>query len=147
MRIANPEVDLVETPECIMLLKVPPPLITLDEISWVTSQLGKPIDGFVRKGLDVKVCLLRGESNMPKEVSIIMGDSRTIALKVSYPQTRTYKKESTGQRTWKARDITQPHASILISSSKNPKGKDESPELNMKDKVGGGTSDGPESFC
>ncbi|CAN1261724.1 hypothetical protein LINPERPRIM_LOCUS10964 [Linum perenne] len=31
----------------------------MDGISWIASHVGKPLNHFVRDGLDIKVCLLR----------------------------------------------------------------------------------------
>ncbi|CAN1292423.1 hypothetical protein LINPERPRIM_LOCUS21562 [Linum perenne] len=59
--------------------KVPPALVTPEGISWLASQVGKPINKFVRDGLDIKVCVIRDLTNQPKMrlvVALARGVSR-----------------------------------------------------------------------
>ncbi|CAN1288776.1 hypothetical protein LINPERPRIM_LOCUS19993 [Linum perenne] len=76
-----------------MLKKVPPVLVTNDGISWVSSKIGKPINKFVRDGLNVKVCLLRdGTKPCPAEVRVEVDDGLIEVIEVQRFQAREYKK-------------------------------------------------------
>ncbi|CAN1293628.1 hypothetical protein LINPERPRIM_LOCUS22102, partial [Linum perenne] len=44
-------------PLWIVLKEVPPILTTPLGISWLASQIGQPINKYVRDGLDVKICV------------------------------------------------------------------------------------------
>ncbi|CAN1289813.1 hypothetical protein LINPERPRIM_LOCUS20454 [Linum perenne] len=72
---------------------VPPVLVTNDGISWVSSKIGKPINKFVRDGLNVKVCLLRdGTKPCPEEVRVEVDDGLIEVIEVQRVQAREYKK-------------------------------------------------------
>ncbi|CAN1215402.1 hypothetical protein LINPERPRIM_LOCUS205 [Linum perenne] len=76
-----------------MLKKVPPVLVTSDGISWVSSKIGKPINKFVRDGLNVKVCLLRdGSKPCPEEVKVEVDNGLIEVIEVQRFQAREYKK-------------------------------------------------------
>ncbi|CAN1302335.1 hypothetical protein LINPERPRIM_LOCUS25407, partial [Linum perenne] len=46
-----------EVPVWVTFKRVPPTLVTTEGISWLASQIGQPINKFVRDGLDIKVCV------------------------------------------------------------------------------------------
>ncbi|CAN1291174.1 hypothetical protein LINPERPRIM_LOCUS21018 [Linum perenne] len=51
-----------EVPAWVTFKKVPPALFTPEGVSWLASQIGQPINKFVRDGLDIKVCVIRNPS-------------------------------------------------------------------------------------
>ncbi|CAN1215398.1 hypothetical protein LINPERPRIM_LOCUS201 [Linum perenne] len=81
------------TPEWVMFKNVPPELITVDGISWVSSKVGKPLNKYVRDGVSIRVCLLREKSiPCPEMVRVELDDGIIESIEVQRFQAREYKK-------------------------------------------------------
>ncbi|CAN1301825.1 hypothetical protein LINPERPRIM_LOCUS25146 [Linum perenne] len=66
---------------------VPPELITVDGVSWISSKVGKPMNKFVRDGTNVRVCVLRDRANpFPDEVKVNNEGERFLYLLFSISQ-------------------------------------------------------------
>ncbi|CAN1215714.1 hypothetical protein LINPERPRIM_LOCUS23623 [Linum perenne] len=80
------------TPEWVEFQGVPPELITVEAVNWMSSRLGKPLNRFVRDGTNVRVCILRDRAvPCPEELKINnKGDIATIIVQQHKP--RVYKK-------------------------------------------------------
>ncbi|CAN1323507.1 hypothetical protein LINPERPRIM_LOCUS32762 [Linum perenne] len=77
-------------PVWVVFKKVPPALMTDEGISWISSNLGDPVNRFVRTGLDVKVCLLRKlGAREVEEVSVTL-EGEEIFIAVEFLQARVY---------------------------------------------------------
>ncbi|CAN1347820.1 hypothetical protein LINPERPRIM_LOCUS41253 [Linum perenne] len=66
-----------EIPTRIILKVVPPALVTPKGISLLASQVGQPVNKFVRDGLDVKVFVIKDvddEAKMNLEVVLARGE-------------------------------------------------------------------------
>ncbi|CAN0923003.1 hypothetical protein LINGRAHAP2_LOCUS33351 [Linum grandiflorum] len=62
-------------------------------LSWVVSQIGHPLSGFVREGLDVKVCvLLAAATACLEEVTVLLEDDERVVIPVSSSKSRLYNK-------------------------------------------------------
>ncbi|CAN1249687.1 hypothetical protein LINPERPRIM_LOCUS7211 [Linum perenne] len=65
---------------------VPPELLYPNGVSWLASQLGKPINGFVRQGFTVKVCVLREDTSLErKELVIAIRGVEPAVVQVGFP--------------------------------------------------------------
>ncbi|CAN1272194.1 hypothetical protein LINPERPRIM_LOCUS14453 [Linum perenne] len=107
------------TPEWILLKNVLPVLIIVDGISWVSSKIGKPLNMFVRDGLNVKVCVLRNKAiPCPEIIKVEVEDDIVEDIEILSFQAREYKKEvigkvaSNGTKAWVAKDK-------IVSNEKN----------------------------
>ncbi|CAN1337125.1 hypothetical protein LINPERPRIM_LOCUS38106 [Linum perenne] len=79
------------TPEWITFRKVPPAMIDLEGISWLSSRIGKPMKKFVREGIDVKVCLLRDRTTpCPRVLKVELEDGEVCDIEVVQMQAREY---------------------------------------------------------
>ncbi|CAN1760014.1 hypothetical protein LINPERHAP1_LOCUS7355 [Linum perenne] len=79
-------------PTWITFCKVPPTLLTEEGVNWLASQYGKPIHKHVREGLNVKVCILRGErSNVNKELKNHLGKGEMVTIAVEFPSARGFR--------------------------------------------------------
>ncbi|CAN1247887.1 hypothetical protein LINPERPRIM_LOCUS6534 [Linum perenne] len=79
------------TPEWITLRKVPPDVISVEGISWISSMLGNPVKRFVRDGLDVKVCILRDKAvPCPEEIGVEMEEGEICPVAVEQVKAREY---------------------------------------------------------
>ncbi|CAN1314386.1 hypothetical protein LINPERPRIM_LOCUS29315, partial [Linum perenne] len=103
----------------ILLKKVPPVLITVDGISWVSSKIGKPLNKFVRDGLNVKVCVMRNKTvPCPESIKVEVEDDIVEDIEVVNIQAREYKKEVVDKvvpnvtKAWVAKDK-------IVSTGKN----------------------------
>ncbi|CAN1301851.1 hypothetical protein LINPERPRIM_LOCUS25163 [Linum perenne] len=82
------------SPEWITFKKVPPALIDLEGVSWLSSKIGKPMKKFVREGLDVKVCVIRNQTvPCPGELKIELDDGSTCAIGIVQMKAREYGKK------------------------------------------------------
>ncbi|CAN1341924.1 hypothetical protein LINPERPRIM_LOCUS39322 [Linum perenne] len=76
-----------------MFKNVPPELITVDGISWVSSKVGKPLNKYVRDGVSIRVCLLRDKAiPCPEVVKVELDDGIIETIEVQRFQAREYKK-------------------------------------------------------
>ncbi|CAN1261828.1 hypothetical protein LINPERPRIM_LOCUS11023, partial [Linum perenne] len=79
------------TPKWITLRKVPPDVISVEGISWISSMLGKPIKRFVRDGLDVKVCILRDKTvPCPEGIGLELEEGEICPMEVEQVKAREY---------------------------------------------------------
>ncbi|CAN1302361.1 hypothetical protein LINPERPRIM_LOCUS25423, partial [Linum perenne] len=77
----------------IVLKGVPLELITLDGVSWITTQIGTPINKFVRDGLDIKVCVVKDVSeDIQSEIVVDLEKNEIDVIKVEVPTVRADKK-------------------------------------------------------
>ncbi|CAN1337802.1 hypothetical protein LINPERPRIM_LOCUS37761 [Linum perenne] len=80
-----------------MFKNVPPVLVTIEGISWVSSKIGKPLNKFVRNGLNVRVCLVRdGTKPCPEVVKVEVEDGVSETIDVMRFQAREYTKVEDG---------------------------------------------------
>ncbi|CAN1302095.1 hypothetical protein LINPERPRIM_LOCUS25276 [Linum perenne] len=101
------------TPEWITVRSVPPTLITMEGIGWVASHVGKPLNQFVREGLDIKVYLLRDKAIMCLEkLELELEDGDFISVQVVQMKVREYKKSVT-KMVWR---MTAPTAQQFFAS-------------------------------
>ncbi|CAN1782022.1 hypothetical protein LINPERHAP1_LOCUS15638 [Linum perenne] len=76
--------------------EVPPELLTPEGVSWLATQLGKPLNKLVRNGFCVKVCVLRKASDDAiSELVVEMSGGRLYTIKVSFLEGRIYKDNRT----------------------------------------------------
>ncbi|CAN1292240.1 hypothetical protein LINPERPRIM_LOCUS21476 [Linum perenne] len=95
--------DLTEKPAPVWVTmeKVPPQLITVEGVSWLASQLGKPVNKFIREGLTVKVCVYLKEDS--KDVLIVAIDGKQIDIEIKYPKVRQFSNAS--KKIWQVKDV------------------------------------------
>ncbi|CAN1336949.1 hypothetical protein LINPERPRIM_LOCUS37379, partial [Linum perenne] len=78
-------------PEWLTFKNVPPNVITVDGISWISSLIGKPIKRFVREGLKVKVCVLRDRASpCPTVICIELDDGEMCSIEIEQGKAREY---------------------------------------------------------
>ncbi|CAN1318959.1 hypothetical protein LINPERPRIM_LOCUS31033 [Linum perenne] len=96
--------DLTEKPAPVWITfeKVPPQLITVEGISWLASQLGKPVNRYIREGLTVKVCVYLN-SDVKDGLSIVLGEEM-LDIVVKYPKVRQFGKTTAEQKEWRVKD-------------------------------------------
>ncbi|CAN1850262.1 hypothetical protein LINPERHAP1_LOCUS39769 [Linum perenne] len=88
----------------IVLKHVPPILINPEEISWLASQVGRPINKFVRDGLDIKVCVVKDIlEEMKTEIVVELDEDECAVIALDVPESRTYKE--TRAKKWVVRDM------------------------------------------
>ncbi|CAN1302186.1 hypothetical protein LINPERPRIM_LOCUS25328 [Linum perenne] len=76
--------------------EVPPELLTPEGVSWLATQLGKPVNKLVRNGFCVKVCVLRKASEgVISELVVEMSGGRLYTVTVSFLEGKVYKDNST----------------------------------------------------
>ncbi|CAN1292910.1 hypothetical protein LINPERPRIM_LOCUS21785 [Linum perenne] len=72
--------------------EVPPELLTPEGVSWLATQLGKPVNKLVRNGFCVRVCVLRKASDEAiSELVVEMSVGRLFTIQVSFLEGRVYK--------------------------------------------------------
>ncbi|CAN1316552.1 hypothetical protein LINPERPRIM_LOCUS30107 [Linum perenne] len=105
-----------EIPTWVVLKKVPPVLVTPEGISWLASQVGRPINKSVRDGLDFKVCVVKDASIEPRdEIVVDLGDGECAVIQIEVSSIRTYSK-GTGKQ-WVGKNLV----SKSISDAEGPK--------------------------
>ncbi|CAN1242407.1 hypothetical protein LINPERPRIM_LOCUS5333 [Linum perenne] len=94
-------------PIWVVFKRVPAQLITQEGVGWLASHIGKPVNNFVRNGLDVKVCLLRNvDAEEITELSVTLEeDAEPVLIAIGYPQARSYNKPKI-VKEWKAREFS-----------------------------------------
>ncbi|CAN1289687.1 hypothetical protein LINPERPRIM_LOCUS20395 [Linum perenne] len=82
--------DLSEIPAPVWVLmkNVPPQLTTVKGVSWLASQLGKPINKFIREELIVKVCVYLNLDS--KDVLTVLIGDKQVNIEVKYPNVRRF---------------------------------------------------------
>ncbi|CAN1272744.1 hypothetical protein LINPERPRIM_LOCUS14712 [Linum perenne] len=79
-----------------MFKGVPPAMLIVDGVSWMSSVIGKPQNKFVREGLDVKVCVIRDRSIPCRNVIKIETDDGVVyTIGIQHLVARDYKREAT----------------------------------------------------
>ncbi|CAN1247641.1 hypothetical protein LINPERPRIM_LOCUS6417, partial [Linum perenne] len=79
-------------PEWVEFQGVPPELITVDGVSWISSKVGKPMNKFVRDGTNVRVCVLRDRANpFPDEVKV-NNEGERVVIPVVQHKPRVYRR-------------------------------------------------------
>ncbi|CAN1301865.1 hypothetical protein LINPERPRIM_LOCUS25171 [Linum perenne] len=132
-----------ELPVWIVMKRVPPILINPEGVSWLATQVGRPINKFVRDGLDVKICVVKDvHEEVKSELVVELEDEQIVTIPIEVPQIRQYK--SVGAKRWE-RAAVQPQVKVSMndpSSSGNapeqPKGKEGAPEPEVISLPGGG---------
>ncbi|CAN1255381.1 hypothetical protein LINPERPRIM_LOCUS8964 [Linum perenne] len=104
--IAPIDLSPTNVPIWTIFKSVPAQLITQEGVGWLASHIGKPMNNFVRNGLDVKVCLLRNvDAEEITELSVTLEeDAEPVLIAIEYPQARSYNKPKT-VKEWKVREI------------------------------------------
>ncbi|CAN1290913.1 hypothetical protein LINPERPRIM_LOCUS20920 [Linum perenne] len=117
---------------------VPPDLITPEGVSWLASQIGRPINKFVRDELNVKVCIVKDSSKeMQEEIVVDTGEEEPVVIQIEVPKVRSYKKPE------KQLKATVPQSKVagnipLGREHEGPYGQEGSPENGAKLPTGGG---------
>ncbi|CAN1273542.1 hypothetical protein LINPERPRIM_LOCUS15090 [Linum perenne] len=71
------------TPEWIEFQGVPPKLIYVEGVSWLSSKIGKPLNPFVREGTSIRVCVLRDKAiPCPSELKVVFTESERYTIVV-----------------------------------------------------------------
>ncbi|CAN1341465.1 ATPase 5, plasma membrane-type [Linum perenne] len=98
--------------------KVPPILINIEGISWLASQIGRPITKFVRDGLDIKVCVVKDVSEEMKTAIVVdVEEDEYAVIELEVPQLRTY--IEVGSKKWVVRD-TIPKLNVPTAAISSP---------------------------
>ncbi|CAN1347055.1 hypothetical protein LINPERPRIM_LOCUS40974 [Linum perenne] len=85
-----------EIPTWNVLKAVPPALVTQKGVSWLASQVGKPVNKFVCDGLDVKVCVIKDVDDEAKlELKFVLAGGEQCSITVEYPEPRSYTHKTT----------------------------------------------------
>ncbi|CAN1338579.1 hypothetical protein LINPERPRIM_LOCUS38116 [Linum perenne] len=83
-----------ELPIWLTFKAVLPTLVTHEGISWLGSQIGTPINKFIRDGLDVKVYVVKDVTEeIPRSLTVVLdgGEQRIIPIESREP--RVYKRK------------------------------------------------------
>ncbi|CAN1337663.1 hypothetical protein LINPERPRIM_LOCUS37689, partial [Linum perenne] len=86
-----------ELPVWVTFKDVPPALVTQEGISWLATQIGTPINKFIRDGLDIKVCVVKDVGDeVPQSLTVVMdgGEQNTICVECREP--RKYNRKGKG---------------------------------------------------
>ncbi|CAN1318621.1 hypothetical protein LINPERPRIM_LOCUS30884 [Linum perenne] len=87
----------MELPVWVTFKDVPPALVTQEGISWLATQIGTPINKFIRDWLDIKVCVVKDVSDeVPQSLTVVMdgGEQNTICVDCREP--RKYNRKGKG---------------------------------------------------
>ncbi|CAN1273103.1 hypothetical protein LINPERPRIM_LOCUS14866 [Linum perenne] len=99
-------------PEWITFMNVPPTVISVEGISWISSMIGKPVKRFVRDELNVKVCVLRDKAVIcPNTLTIEMEDGELSFVEIEQIKSREYK--------GKPRTEWQQRESVVVQNEEN----------------------------
>ncbi|CAN1337998.1 hypothetical protein LINPERPRIM_LOCUS37856 [Linum perenne] len=100
------------TPEWITFRKVPPAMIDLEGISWLSSRIGKPMKKFVREGIDVKVCLLRNRTTpCPSVLKVELEDGEVYDIEVVQMQAREYGRKPVTKAVYVVKNVSKENKS------------------------------------
>ncbi|CAN1352428.1 hypothetical protein LINPERPRIM_LOCUS42803, partial [Linum perenne] len=67
----------------IVLKEVPPTLVTPKGISWLASQVGQPVNKFIRDGLDVKMCVIKKvDEEVKTELEVVLAGGEQYSIDV-----------------------------------------------------------------
>ncbi|CAN1338318.1 hypothetical protein LINPERPRIM_LOCUS38013 [Linum perenne] len=92
------------TPVWIEFQGVPPEAITNEGVSWLASKIGKPLNKFVRDGVNIRVCVLRDRAiPCPEKLVIKISKTDRFEVMVVQPKAREYGK--TGMKLWRVKSV------------------------------------------
>ncbi|CAN1293976.1 hypothetical protein LINPERPRIM_LOCUS22267 [Linum perenne] len=92
------------TPVWIEFQGVPPEAITNEGVSWLASKIGKPLNKFVRDGVNIRVCVLRDRAiPCPEKLVIEISKTDRFEVMVVQPKAREYGK--TGTKLWRVKSV------------------------------------------
>ncbi|CAN1291538.1 hypothetical protein LINPERPRIM_LOCUS21194 [Linum perenne] len=132
-------------PVWIELQGVPPELIYSEGISWLATQYGKPISKFVRDGLKVSVCVLRGEKDIERPALFVdIGNEEFAEVNVKVLAARQYNQKP--RRQWEARPQQKHSGTVKVTSGNGAKASSEveaTPESLKSHPAGGGEGNLP----
>ncbi|CAN1345910.1 hypothetical protein LINPERPRIM_LOCUS40575 [Linum perenne] len=132
-------------PVWIELQGVLPELIYPEGISWLATQYGKPISKFVRDGLKVSVCVLRGEKEIERPVLFVdIGNEEYAEITVKILSARQYNQKP--RRKWEAKSQHNVSGVVRVTSGNGSKAFSEAevtPEGSNSHHAGGGEGNLP----
>ncbi|CAN1320152.1 hypothetical protein LINPERPRIM_LOCUS31567 [Linum perenne] len=83
-----------ELPIWLTFKAVPPAIVTHEGISWLASQVGTPINKFVRDGLDIKVCFVKYVMDeIPCSLTVVLEGGEQSCISVESWEPRVYKRK------------------------------------------------------
>ncbi|CAN1293420.1 hypothetical protein LINPERPRIM_LOCUS22021 [Linum perenne] len=113
-----------ELPVWVTFKDVPPALVTHEGISWPATQIGTPINKFIRDGLDIKVCVVKDvEDEVLQSLTIVMDGGVQNSICVECREPRTYKRKGKGVYVPKA----APSKASVAGSGEGNLGSDPKP--------------------
>ncbi|CAN1317114.1 hypothetical protein LINPERPRIM_LOCUS30318 [Linum perenne] len=113
-----------ELPVWITFKDVPPALVTHEGISWLATQIGTPINKFIRDGLDIKVCVVKDVGDeVPQSLTVVMDGGEQNIIFVECREPRKYNRKGKGVYTPK---IVPPKSSVA-GSGEGTSGSDPKP--------------------
>ncbi|CAN1334130.1 hypothetical protein LINPERPRIM_LOCUS36271 [Linum perenne] len=100
-RIEPVDLSKKPAPVRVSMENVPPQIIIVEGVSWLASQLGKPVNKFIREGLTVKVCMYLNLDS--KDVlTVVIGDKQ-VDIDIKYPTVRRFANAT--MKVWHAREV------------------------------------------
>ncbi|CAN1318490.1 hypothetical protein LINPERPRIM_LOCUS30835 [Linum perenne] len=126
-----------------------PTLVTPEGVSWLTSQVGQPINKFIRDGLDIKVCVIINLSEQAKvSLIVVLAGGEQRVIEIEYGEPRVYKGK--GKQVWAATSHSHPKVFVPVVSvpdnvPKQPSGGEGAPGSNLPGAAGGGMGNEPET--
>ncbi|CAN1288903.1 hypothetical protein LINPERPRIM_LOCUS20032 [Linum perenne] len=77
--------------------KVPPILVNLEGVSWLSSEIGRPLNKFVSDGLDIKACIVKAVNEaIPGSMVVDIGEEKVAGIVIENTQMRLYKETAWG---------------------------------------------------
>ncbi|CAN1350271.1 hypothetical protein LINPERPRIM_LOCUS42106 [Linum perenne] len=132
-------------PVWIEMQGVPPELIYPEGISWLATQYGKPLSKFVRDGLKVSVCVLRGDKDIERPVLFVdIGNEEFAEVNVMILAARQYNQKPRSK--WEARPQQKVSGAVKVTSGNGTKASTEvevTPEGLESHPAGGGEGNLP----
>ncbi|CAN1241542.1 hypothetical protein LINPERPRIM_LOCUS5016 [Linum perenne] len=79
-------------------------LIIPKGMSWLSSHIGRPLNKFVRDGLDIKVCIVKVvNEEIPGSIVVDIGEEEVVEIVIEIPQNPIIQGDSWGKR-WVAKE-------------------------------------------
>ncbi|CAN1338917.1 hypothetical protein LINPERPRIM_LOCUS38276 [Linum perenne] len=105
---------------------VPPELLTPEGVSWLATQLGKPVNKLVRNRFNVQVCVLRKElDDRFSELKVEMIEGKQAVIQINFLEGRVYKK--TGPSRVYQQKVVAASSSNEGNASASPSGEKDAP--------------------
>ncbi|CAN1291093.1 hypothetical protein LINPERPRIM_LOCUS20993 [Linum perenne] len=107
------------------------------------DKVGRPINKFLRSGLDIKVCVVVDVTEkLPKEIVVDAGEPESAVIAIEAPHVRKYR-ETTSKKVFVVKNVSQLHPSEAGPSSsgnapKTLEGVEGEPESGVELSAGGG---------